>query len=110
MGSAWAGRSRTDPHIGLANAKVDVIFAEFEIAARAGKDAADRIPLVFSAVGDPGATGLVKTIAHPGANVTGVSGLTTELALKRLEWLKAVQDRESVTGLPGGPRASAMIC
>jgi putative ABC transport system substrate-binding protein len=72
------------------NAKVDVIFAEFEIAARVGKDATDRIPIVFSAVGDPVATGLVKSIAHPGGNVTGVSGLTTELAPKRLEWLKAV--------------------
>jgi len=74
----------------LVNAKVDVIFAEFEIAARVGKDATDRIPIVFSAVGDPVATGLAKSIAHPGANITGVSGLTTELAPKRLEWLKAV--------------------
>ena len=74
----------------LVNAKVDVIFAEFDIAARAGKDATDRIPIVFAAVGDPVATGLVKAIAHPGANITGVSGLTTELTPKRLEWLKAV--------------------
>ena len=74
----------------LVNAKVDVIFAEFELAARVAKDATDRIPIVFSAVGDPVATGLVKSIAHPGANITGVSGLTTELAPKRLEWLKAV--------------------
>lgn len=54
------------------NAKVDVIFAEFEIAARTRKDATDRIPIVFSAIGDSVATGLVKTIAHPGANITGV--------------------------------------
>ncbi len=34
----------------LVNAKVDLIFAEFDIAARAGKDATDRIPIVFAAV------------------------------------------------------------
>ncbi len=74
----------------LVRAGVDVIFAEQEAAARAAKDATDRIPVVFSAVGDPVATGMVKAMAHPGANVTGVSGLTTELVSKRLEWLKAV--------------------
>jgi putative ABC transport system substrate-binding protein len=73
----------------LVRAKVEVIFADQEAAARAAKDATERIPIVFSAVGDPVATGMVKAMAHPGANVTGVSGLTTELVPKRLESLKA---------------------
>ncbi len=73
----------------LVRAKVEVIFADQEGAARAAKDATDRIPVVFTAVGDPVATGMVKSLAHPGANVTGVSGLTTELVPKRLESLKA---------------------
>ncbi|HWM79336.1 MAG TPA: ABC transporter substrate binding protein [Methylomirabilota bacterium] len=73
----------------LVRAKVEVIFADQEGAARAAKDATERIPVVFTAVGDPVATGMVKSLAHPGANVTGVSGLTTELVPKRLESLKA---------------------
>ncbi len=73
----------------LVRASVDLIFAEQEAAARVAREATDRIPVVFSAVGDPVATGLVKAIAHPGANVTGVSGLTSELIPKRLESVKA---------------------
>src|SRR5215831_15497797 len=48
------------------------------------------LPIVFVGVGDPVAAGLVKAVAHPGGNVTGVSGLETELAPKRLEVLKAL--------------------
>jgi len=33
---------------------------------------------------------MVRTVAHPGGNVTGVSGLETELAPKRVEILKAM--------------------
>ncbi len=72
----------------LVRAKVDVIFADQEAAARAAKEATERIPIVFCAVGDPVATGMVKAMAHPGANATGVSGLTTELVPKRLESLR----------------------
>ena len=66
-----------------------VIFAEQAAAAQVAREATERVPVVFSAVGDPVAAGLVKTIAHPETNVTGVSGLTTELVPKRLEFLKA---------------------
>jgi ABC-type uncharacterized transport system substrate-binding protein len=36
------------------------------------------------------AAGIVKAVAHPGGNVTGVSGLETELAPKRVGILKAL--------------------
>jgi ABC-type uncharacterized transport system substrate-binding protein len=57
---------------------------------RAAKDATQSIPIVFVAVGDPVAAGLVASISHPGGNVTGVSSLATELVPKRLEVLKAI--------------------
>jgi putative ABC transport system substrate-binding protein len=88
LGEGDAQRVRTAA-AALVRARVEVIFADQEGAARAAKDATDRIPVVFTAVGDPVATGMVKSLAHPGANVTGVSGLTTELVPKRLESLKA---------------------
>jgi putative ABC transport system substrate-binding protein len=40
------------------------------------------------AVGDPVAAGLVASLARPGGNVTGFSGLSVELNTKRLEILK----------------------
>lgn len=75
--------------VALVNAKVDLIFAALESPARAAMDATREIPIVFSQVGDPVAAGIVRSVARPGRNVTGISGLTTTLAPKRLEMLKA---------------------
>jgi putative ABC transport system substrate-binding protein len=73
----------------LVKAGVDLIFTSSEAAAHAAKAATQRIPIVFTLVGDPVAAGIVSEIARPGGNVTGVSGLTTDLVPKRLEVLKA---------------------
>jgi putative tryptophan/tyrosine transport system substrate-binding protein len=56
--------------------------------------ATSSIPIVFVAVGDPIASGLVKSLARPGGNVTGLSNLTRDLAGKRVEIL-----REAIPGL-----------
>lgn len=73
----------------LVKAGVDLIFTSSEAAAHAAKAATQTIPIVFTLVGDPVAVGIVSEIARPGGNVTGVSGLTTDLVPKRLEVLKA---------------------
>ena len=77
----------------LVNAGVDVIFTSGEAAALAAKTATRTIPIVFTLVGDPVASGLVASLAHPGGNLTGVSSLTTELVPKRLEALKSLAPR-----------------
>ncbi|HET9385181.1 MAG TPA: ABC transporter substrate binding protein, partial [Gemmatimonadales bacterium] len=41
-------------------------------------------PIVFVAVGEPIAVGLVKSMARPGGNITGLSLLTSELSGRRL--------------------------
>lgn len=69
---------------------VDLIFTFDEYPTQVTRAATQRIPIVFSAVGDPVAAGIVKEIAYPGGNVTGVYSLTTELVPKRLEILKAI--------------------
>jgi len=63
-------------------------------AAKAAQMATDRIPIVFIDGGDPVGMGLVKSLAHPGGNITGVASLDVELAPKRLEIF-----RELVPGL-----------
>jgi len=74
----------------LVKAGVDLIVTTSEPATRASMAATQKIPIVFTNVGDPVAGGLVREIAHPGGNVTGVSSLSTELAPKRVEILKAL--------------------
>jgi ABC-type uncharacterized transport system substrate-binding protein len=68
--------------------KVDVILATSTPAALAAKQATRTIPIVFAAVADSVASGLVTSLARPGGNVTGLSMLTSELVGKRLELLK----------------------
>jgi len=72
----------------LANIKVDVIVAAAAPAAKAAKEATGTIPVVFIDPGDPVATGLVRSLARPGGNITGVTSIAPDLAGKRLALLK----------------------
>jgi len=72
----------------LVRLKVDVIFTTSDPAVRAAKKASKTIPIVFAAVSDPVAAGLVDSLARPGGNATGLSLLSRELGGKRLELFK----------------------
>jgi putative ABC transport system substrate-binding protein len=68
--------------------KVDVIMAAGTSHALAAKQATKTIPIVFAtAASDPVTSGLVTSLARPGGNVTGLSGLGPELIGKVLELL-----------------------
>lgn len=56
--------------------KVNVIVAIGTPSAQAAVNATSEIPVVFAAVTDPIAAGLMKDPAHPDKNVTGVSDIT----------------------------------
>ena len=71
----------------LVDLKVDVISTLSTPAAIAAQKVTQTIPVVFSGVGDPVGSGVVSSLNHPGANITGISLLATELSAKRLELL-----------------------
>jgi putative ABC transport system substrate-binding protein len=73
----------------LVGLKVDIIFAGGTPATQAAKAATQLIPIVTSSQ-DPEASGLVAGLSQPGANITGLTNLTSELVGKRLELLKEV--------------------
>ncbi len=74
----------------LVKASVDLIFSIGEGSTHAAKSATQKIPILFTQVGDPVAMGIVTKLAQPGGNVTGISSLTLELVPKRLEALKTL--------------------
>jgi putative ABC transport system substrate-binding protein len=84
------GREERLPQVAeeLVQYGVDVIFAIGPPQALAAARATDRIPIVFVGGGDPVQIGLVKSFAHPGGNVTGLTFVTVELASKRIQLLK----------------------
>jgi putative ABC transport system substrate-binding protein len=72
----------------LVRLKVDVIVTRGTPEALALKNATSTIPIVFYSVTDPVGAGLVDSLARPGRNITGFSGIEAVLAGKRLELLK----------------------
>lgn len=68
--------------------KPDVIFAPPTPSAVAALKATKEIPIVFALAADPVGNGLVKSLAKPGGNVTGMSTINVELGAKRLEILR----------------------
>src|SRR5207247_237410 len=74
----------------LLRSKVDIIVAGGNAAIRAAQSATQSIPIVMGAAADPLESGLIAGLARPGGNTTGLSLLSAELAVKRLEILKQV--------------------
>ena len=72
----------------LVSLPVDIILASSE-AIPAAKKATQSIPIVMSfSVDDPVEAGFITNLAHPGANITGLTLQAQEVGGKRLELLK----------------------
>jgi len=82
----------------LLRLKVELIVTRGTPAVVAAKSATTSVPIVMAAVGEP--LMVVASFAHPGSNVTGVSGYTTDLEAKRVEVLKEmIPSAKRIAGL-----------
>ncbi|MCC6198157.1 MAG: ABC transporter substrate-binding protein [Burkholderiales bacterium] len=102
-----AGELATD----LVRAGVDVIVAPATGVAHAAKRATHSIPIVMAAT-DPVGTGLVRSLAQPGGNVTGLTNIAPEVTGKQIELLREMQPRMRVVAIlvnPANPSTSRVL-
>jgi ABC-type uncharacterized transport system substrate-binding protein len=87
--------------------KVDLIVAPQSDSALMAKRATRSIPIVHIVAGDPVADGLVKSLARPDGNVTGLTSTAgPEIDGKRLELLKAATGATRIAMLTNPARRS----
>jgi putative ABC transport system substrate-binding protein len=67
---------------------VDVLLASGSPTVLPARNAAGTIPVVFVGIFDFVATGQVASLARPGGNLTGISGMAVDLAGKRMQLLR----------------------
>jgi putative ABC transport system substrate-binding protein len=84
----------------LVRLHVDVIVTWQTPPTHAAKQATRDIPIVMADSGDPVGTGLVASLARPGGNITGIAGMTAELAGKSVELIREL--------LPSAHRVGAL--
>ena len=84
----------------LVNAGVTILATiGGDVAALAAKRATSKIPIVFVSGSDPVRSGLVQSLNRPGANITGVTVITSEIFAKRLELLRDMVPGTAVVGI-----------
>lgn len=70
---------------------VHILVSAGTLATRAAREAAgEKVPVIFTQVGDPVAEGFVASFPKPGRNLTGFSHLLVDTTGKRLELLKEI--------------------
>jgi putative ABC transport system substrate-binding protein len=87
----------------LAADKPDVIVAFGGDVAPIMRAATSALPIVMVISNDPVEAGLVASMARPGGNVTGVTFVSSDLAAKRLQFLKDIAPRISRVGILWNP-------
>jgi putative tryptophan/tyrosine transport system substrate-binding protein len=107
----WAeGRNDRLPAMAadLVRRQVAVIVATTSTAALAAQAATTIIPIVFETGADPVRLGLVRSLNHPGGNVTGVTQTNVEITPKRLELLHELVPSAGVIALLVDPTDPAL--
>jgi putative ABC transport system substrate-binding protein len=91
----------------LVRLPVDLIITLAPPATLAAKRATQTIPIVFVAMGDPLASGVVASLARPGGNLTGTTRMISEMSAKHVELLKEVQPELSNLAILWNPNNSS---
>ena len=107
----WAeGREERLPELAvqLVQRSPDVLVSH-SVGVRAAQKATSTIPIVMGVSADPVADGLVKSLAKPGGNTTGVASRLTDLAAKRLELLKDVVPTLKRVAVLSNPALPALV-
>jgi putative ABC transport system substrate-binding protein len=90
----------------LAQKKVDVIVVGGTTAAKATQSATSGIPIVAAGASDLAEAGLVKSIAKPGGNLTGISVNSPDAATRQTELMREIiPNARRVAVLWQGPRS-----
>jgi len=95
----------------LVRLKVDVIVTHGP-GIPAAKNATTTIPIVMAVSGDPVGLGFVASLARPGGNVTGMTGINPETIAKRLELLMDAFPRTKQVAVlfnPDNPMYSRLV-
>jgi putative tryptophan/tyrosine transport system substrate-binding protein len=82
----------------------EVIVTDDGSTTRALQQQTRSIPIVSTGAGDPGVNGLVKNIAHPEGNITGITNSFGSIGGKWLELLKEAVPRIETVGLIHNPQ------
>jgi putative ABC transport system substrate-binding protein len=89
----------------LVDRKVDVIVTGNMNGIATAKGATATIPIVFFGGGDLVAAGLIKSLARPGGNLTGISIMGAELGPKRLDLLSEMLPQARLIALLVNPNS-----
>ena len=87
----------------------DVIHASPTTSAVAAFNKTRTIPIVFGGASDVVEAGMVKSLAHPGGNVTGIANIGWELGAKRLQLLKQALPKITRVGVLVNPLAPSTL-
>src|SRR6185295_6063372 len=87
----------------LVHAGVDIIISSGTRATVAAKEATSAIPIVAPGAGGLAEAGVVRSLSHPGGNVTGVSLVSPDLLGKRLNLLREAAPKMARVATLGNP-------
>ena len=104
------GRIETLPDLAaeIVRLKPECALAVGVDSIRALKSASSTLPIVMGTIDtDPVDEGLVSSLARPGGNITGLTGISWELSGKRLELLREIAPKVTRVAVIYDPRSPA---
>jgi putative ABC transport system substrate-binding protein len=91
----------------LVRIPVDLMITLAPPATLAAQRATQTIPIVFVAMGDPLASGVVASLARPGGNITGTTRMISEMSAKHVQLLKEIDPTLSNLAVLWNPNNSS---